>query len=289
MWDGRESTPPLTEKITFATNPNDLLFDLAHQSVAATLGHAQASTSPTAEQQRQIVEFEMGLSTAQISDTNAGRLNIVGANGGPTPLSLQKFFIGINDPLGGNPTGAEFTPVVFTLFQPWLNLKADATASDAKAAIARGEQLFNSKTFHITNVGGLNDDLGLPDIVGTCGVCHDSPNVGNHSLPVPLDIGVSEPSGLLDLSYLPVITIRNKKTQQTIRTTDMGRGLITGKWSDIGRVKGPILRALATRAPYFHNGSAQTLADVVNFYDVRFKIGLTAQEKNDFVAFLNAL
>src|SRR5206468_2310106 len=42
MWDGRESTPPATEKITFVTNPNDLLFDLAHQSVDATLGHAQA-------------------------------------------------------------------------------------------------------------------------------------------------------------------------------------------------------------------------------------------------------
>jgi hypothetical protein len=266
-----------------------LLFDLAHQSVDATLGHAQAVTSPTVEQQRQIVDFEMGLSTAQISDTNAGPLYTVGANGGPTQLSLQKFFIGINDPLGGNPTGAVFTPVVFTLFQPWRNLNADATASDAKAAIARGEQLFNSKTFHITNVGGLNDDLAVADIVVTCGVCHDSPNMGNHSLPVPLDIGVSDPSGQLDLSYLPVITIRNKKTHQTIRTTDLGRGLITGKWRDIGRVKGPILRALASRAPYFHNGAAQTLADVINFYDVRFNIGLTAQEKSDFVAFLNAL
>ena len=37
MWDGRESSPPSTEKITFATNPNDLVFDLAHQSVDATL------------------------------------------------------------------------------------------------------------------------------------------------------------------------------------------------------------------------------------------------------------
>ena len=189
MWDGRESTPPQTEKITFTTNPNDLLFDLAHQSVSATLGHAQALTPPTVEQQRQVVEFEMGLSTAQISDTNAGPLNTVGGNGGPTGLSRQDFFVGINDPLGGNPSGAEFTPVVFTLFQRWLNLQGDDAASNAKAAIARGEQLFNSKPLHITNVGGLNDDLGIADIPGTCGVCHDSPNIGNHSLPVPLDIG----------------------------------------------------------------------------------------------------
>jgi cytochrome c peroxidase len=289
MWDGRESTPPLTERISFTTNPNDLLFDLAHQSVSATLGHAQALTPPTVEQQRQIVEFEVGLSTAQISDTKAGPLHAAGGNGGPAGLSRQQFFVGINDPLGGNPSGAGFTPVVFAMFDRWLNLHADSEANNARAAIARGEQLFNSKTFHVMNVGGLNDDLAKPDIVATCGLCHDSPNVGNHSLPVPLDIGLSDPSGLFDFTYLPVITARNKTTQQTIRRTDLGRGLITGKWRDIGRVKGPILRGLASRAPYFHNGSAQTLADVVNFYDFRFGIGLTLQEKSDLVAFLSAL
>jgi cytochrome c peroxidase len=43
MWDGRESSAQTgTKPITFATNPSDLLFDLAHQSVDATTGHAQA-------------------------------------------------------------------------------------------------------------------------------------------------------------------------------------------------------------------------------------------------------
>jgi cytochrome c peroxidase len=65
--------------------------------------------------------------------------------------------------------------------------------------------------------------------------------------------------------------------------------MITGKWADISKFKGPILRALAARAPYFHNGSATTLQDVVQFYDARFNIGLTAQEKADLVAFLQAL
>jgi len=54
-------------------------------------------------------------------------------------------------------------------------------------------------------------------------------------------------------------------------------------------VKGPILHALAARAPYFHNGSAAALDDVVNFYDQRFGIGLTDQEKADLVAFLKTL
>jgi len=57
MWDGRESTPPTTQKITPATNPSDLLFDLAQQSVDATNGHAQASTPLTAQQQQQIVDL----------------------------------------------------------------------------------------------------------------------------------------------------------------------------------------------------------------------------------------
>ncbi len=65
--------------------------------------------------------------------------------------------------------------------------------------------------------------------------------------------------------------------------------LITGNCADIGKVKGPILRGLAARAPYFHNGSASTLLDVVNFYDQRFGIGFTEQQKTDLVNFLNSL
>ena len=65
--------------------------------------------------------------------------------------------------------------------------------------------------------------------------------------------------------------------------------MISGQCKDIGRFKGPILRALASRAPYFHNGSAATLNDVVNFYDQRFGIGFTDQQKTDLVNFLKSL
>ncbi len=65
--------------------------------------------------------------------------------------------------------------------------------------------------------------------------------------------------------------------------------MITGKWADIGKFKGPILRGLVSRAPYFHNGSAATLLDAVNFYDTRFNIGMSTQQKSDLVAFLSAL
>jgi cytochrome c peroxidase len=65
--------------------------------------------------------------------------------------------------------------------------------------------------------------------------------------------------------------------------------MIDGKWSHIGRFKGPMLRNLAPRAPYFHNGSAASLWSVVDFYNERFKIGFTKQERSDLVAFLSSL
>src|SRR6476620_3543024 len=122
-----------------------------------------------------------------------------------------------------------------------------------------------------------------------CGTCHDSPNAGNHSVSAPLNIGVSDLDSSLDVRYLPVITLQNRATHEIKRTTDPGRALITGLWKDVGRLKGPVLRGLASRAPYFHNGSADSLDDLLDFYNKRFNVGLTPQEKKDLIAFLNTL
>src|ERR1035441_2637810 len=79
MWDGRESFAQHgTQKITFGTTPGDLQANLAHQSVDATNIHAQASTPLTPQQQQDIVNFEMALSTAQAydyGDRKSTRLN----------------------------------------------------------------------------------------------------------------------------------------------------------------------------------------------------------------------
>lgn len=288
MWDGRESSLQTgTQKITYATNPGDLLADLAHQAIDATTLHAQASAAPTAVQVNDIVNFETALRTAQAIDFQAGLLKSGGANGGPVPLASEQFFIGINDSFppsfGFNPTGAPFNPAIFNLFTAWATSRWPSQAS-----VARGEVLFNSKPITITGVAGINDVLG-PSLTGTCGTCHDSPNVGNHSFPAPLNIGVGDLNSPLNVSYLPVITLRNNTTGETVSTTDPGRALVTGLWADVGKVKGPILRGLAARAPYFHNGSASSLSDVINFYNTRFNIGLTAQEKSDLIAFLSTL
>jgi cytochrome c peroxidase len=296
MWDGRESSAQTgTQKITFPTNPGDLLADLAHQSVDATNLHAQASATLTSQQQQAIVDFEMALSTAQAIDYRAGALNDDGATGGPAMINsaiMPSFYVGINDPLGGNPHGIPFTPVIFTLYDAWANLQSphgDDDRNNRRASILRGQALFNSKPINITGVAGLNDDLNLASIPGTCGTCHDSPNVGNHSVSAPLNIGVGDVNSPLDVSYLPVFTLQNRTTHEIKTTTDPGRALITGLWKDVGRLKGPILRGLASRAPYFHNGSADSLADVLDFYNKRFNVGLTPQERKDLIAFLNTL
>jgi cytochrome c peroxidase len=72
-------------------------------------------------------------------------------------------------------------------------------------------------------------------------------------------------------------------------TTDLGQALIDGNFDHVGKIKGPILRGLAGRAPYFHNGSAATLMDVVDFYNARFTLNLTDQQRRDLAAFLNTL
>jgi cytochrome c peroxidase len=73
------------------------------------------------------------------------------------------------------------------------------------------------------------------------------------------------------------------------QVSDIGRAMVTGKCADIGKFKGPILRGLAARAPYFHNGSAATLEDAVDFYNTRFALHLLARDKQDLAVFLKTL
>jgi cytochrome c553 len=49
------------------------------------------------------------------------------------------------------------------------------------------------------------------------------------------------------------------------------------------------LRALWQHAPYFHDGSAATLRDVVDHYDGVLALGLTEQQKQDLVEYLKSI
>jgi len=275
MWDGREPS-------------------LQSQAIDATLGHAQASAPPTEAELAAIVAFETNIFDAQVVDFQAGYLAALGATGGPVALAQQEFYQGINDSLS-----AGFNPAIFTDYAAWEDLLSSGKLNRGQASVARGEMLFNTKRFTINGVNGLNlfasDPLGAAPIVGTCGTCHDSPNAGHHSKKLALDIGVPDASPpAIDISGLPLFTVTCTAASPLgagyrFIVTDLGKAAISGKCEDVGKVKGPILRGLAARAPYFHNGSAARLLEVVNFYDLRFAIGFTDQEKADLGAFLQTL
>ena len=301
MWDGRETVQPLTDRNTLTSS---LRAGLLHQAMDATLGHAQAARSPTPAQLNAIVDFELALFTAQQTDNVAGVLQAEKGTGGPTALATVSYFPGINDPLGDNPTGAAFDPSASTLFKSWKDLANSGRYAEPRKALARGEAIFNTHPLTISGVTGLNDALGVASINGTCTTCHDTPNVGNHSRPLPLDIGVSHVAGhesdpqvlaalgQLSMPDLPVFQVacQTGPLAGVVKyTSDPGRALISGKCADIGRLKGPILRGLAARAPFFHNGAAATLTEVVEFYNLRFRMGLTDREKADLEAFLRSL
>jgi cytochrome c peroxidase len=80
----------------------------------------------------------------------------------------------------------------------------------------------------------------------------------------------------------------------------LGRFLVSGNVLDIGAFKTPSLRDVELTAPYFHDGSAKTLDDVVKFYvkggngnpnrDWQLEpIRLSDQERGDLVEFLKSL
>lgn len=312
MFDGRETKAPLNNDQTFLAN---LSVDLAQQAIDATTGHAQAAHDPTPDQVADIVNFELGLFSAQALDFSAGLLRMHGATGSPVDLAGQAYHPGINDSLGADPSGDTFNPTAMTLYSAWTNIhtpNGEFRQDAARRSIAAGEALFNTAPLQIANVRGLNDNptLGNPSTFqGTCTSCHNAPNVGNHSFPLPLDIGIghsqlpgaeSDPgiaAALAELSMpdLPVFLVSGCPNPfqpgepESFYTTDPGKALISGQCSDFNRVKGPILRGLAARAPYFHNGAAGDLSQLVNFYNQRFQMGLTGAQKRDLVAFLNSL
>ncbi|MBV8923060.1 cytochrome-c peroxidase [Bradyrhizobium sp.] len=82
---------------------------------------------------------------------------------------------------------------------------------------------------------------------------------------------------------------------------DVGRGkFVSGVVKMQHAFKTPGLREISHRAPYMHDGSLETLEQVVEHYDsggidrasrsdLMHPLGLTAQEKSDLVAFLKTL
>ena len=226
MWDGRETLERLTTQANFQSLV-PFLFDLADQANSATTGHAQGASIVGTPAQADIVAFETNLYTAQpmLFQLRQGLfafLTADGAHGGPDYLEdtvAPAFFVGINDPL--NPP---FTNANFDLYAAWEPTSPKyKSLPPSEQAIGRGEAIFNNTTFVIHDVPGLNgapsnplynpsDPLAGKDINGGCAICHNNPNVGNHSTSLPINIGVTlaqptnndgSPNNVLDIANPP--------------------------------------------------------------------------------------
>jgi hypothetical protein len=196
-----------------------------------------------------IVAFQGSLFTAQITMPDVGRLDADGALGGPEALAKMQKKEGR-----------------FTLFDAWAK-----DTNPKRAQIVRGQGVFNS-----VNVSHKS-----------CIVCHNSANNGTDMVNDLFDIRTT--SAEARTPDLPLYTFRNRTTGEIRKLTDAGQGNITGLWDDLGCFKTPTLRGLAARAPYFHNGMAATLEDVVRHYEKHFGFIFTDAERADLVAFLSAL
>jgi cytochrome c peroxidase len=133
-----------------------------------------------------------------------------------------------------------------------------------------------------------------------CILCHNGPNFTDsqfHNLAVPPAPLLSDP--VVQVAIRFDAKRMNVPEYQSVRE-DLGRYLVTKEEKDKGAFKTPTLRNVMQREPYMHNGVFHSLEEIIDFYDagggaVAGKspliqpLGLTAQEKRDLLAFLQAL
>jgi cytochrome c peroxidase len=247
------------ENRTGAANAADPHLGLIAQARGNATGAQQGTQAPPLEILEEIVAWETSLSTAQVYVNGAGRLDVCGARGGPEHLSQQTRVTGL-----------------FDLYDAWISLVpgscSDRKSDARRAQIARGQHLFNE---------------ALSATGRTCRGCHNVANNGTNFNGGLFNIGVS--AGSRRTPDMPLFTLRKIGTTDTIQSTDPGRAMITGRWDDIDKFKTPTLRALASHAPYFHNGAAATLRDVIHHYEESLEFSFDAQQEADLIAFLNAL
>jgi hypothetical protein len=245
---------------------------------------------------RALVAFEEQIYAAQAYDAEAGDLTDGPPGFGPRNLAAAPAGV-----LGNNTTRW-----VFPLGDAWRQGASGGGAQqEARAAIARGHDVFMFRTFFIRDSMHLNSvGLGNP-VKRTCSTCHGMHMTGMDVANGWMDIGTTNlpwareaplNPWTSDAPQLPLFKVTcnadvapHPFLGRVIYTQDPGRALVSGKCNDVGAIVMQQFRGLAARAPYFSNGSAATLRELVDFYDRRYSIGYSEQEKRDLVAFLAAL
>jgi hypothetical protein len=270
---------------------------LATQAKSAGRDHLQVRTPLSYEQIQRIVEFEEQIYSAQRASAVAGSLVEREGPDGLGPEVMARSERGLGDNV--------HTPVFgfFDMWKPKGPEPLDARRA-FRASVARGSDVFFLRPFWIRDATHINSiGLGNP-LKRTCATCHNSLLVGMDAAPGYVDLGTTnyprwtESALSIDTKTpeLPVFKITCQPTApphpylgRVIYTTDPGRALISGKCTDVGAIVMQQFRGLAARAPYFSNGAAKTLRELVDYYDRRFDAKYTEQEKQDLVNFLSVL
>lgn len=275
---------------------------LRAQAEDAAAGHLQVSQPLSREQLEAIVDFESQVYVAQAFDHRAGSLVEAGGPSGLGPQAMLRNEAGV---LGNN-----VTRWVIPMENKWKSLPrtGDAAADARNAAresIQRGHDIYMFRTFWIRDSMHLNSvGLGNPT-KRTCATCHGMHMTGMDTANGWMDIGTTNLPWASETPLnpwnkeqpeMPLFKITCKERVpphpflgRVIYTQDPGRALISGRCNDVGTIVMQQLRGMAARAPYFSNGSAQTLREVVDYYDRRYNIGYTEQEKQDLVNFMGVL
>lgn len=262
---------------------------LEMQAWDAQLTHQEFRGALDAKMIARIVDFENRLFTAQQRHAVGGDLDSGGAQGGPQLL---------RDSAAGQ-LGSIARRAVWDEFAAWEKATEDPALSAAqkawRASVARGMRVFRDKTFLITDSAGINSPMGFGNPVrNSCVFCHNMLQMGNDVAPGQVDLGTTTQPFADAQPHLPLFRITCQKDPhphygRVIHTHDPGFALTTGRCADVGKITLQSMRGLAARAPYFSNGSAKSLRQVVDYYDRRYGIGYTEQEKQDLVALMEAL
>ena len=274
---------------------------LKAQALGAIATHLEGR-APSAALLTRLLGFETQIYAAQSYDVHAGEL---AEPNGPPAFGPRAMADGRTSVLGNNVTN-----YVFPIGEAWRAIpRSGDAAGDARSAaresIARGHDVFFYRTFWIKDAMHLNTvGLGNP-VKRTCATCHGMHMTGMDTANGWMDIGTTNLPWATETPQspwakqapeMPLFKLTCDKSVaphpflgRVIYTQDPGRALITGRCNDIGTIVMQQFRGLAARAPYFSNGSARDLRELVDFYDRRFNIQYSEQEKQDLVHFLSVL
>jgi hypothetical protein len=238
-----------------------------------------------------ILDFERRIYAAQQIDVAGGPLDGDGSMGGTRTLQVSQ--AGRLGSDGGIPVWSEF--------EAWEKMPAAVKAKLSpeviafRESVARGARVFRDKTFLITDTAGINSPIGFGNPVrNSCVFCHNMSYMGMDVAPGQVDLGTTNQPFADPAPHLPLfrITCTGKPHPhygRTILTSDPGFALTTGKCADAGRITLQSLRGMSARAPFFSNGSAKDIRTVIDYYERRYNIGYTEQEKRDLENLMRAL